>query len=354
MFQKKYVPYSTLYELTLKCNMKCLHCGSSAGSQRINELTTDEWNTLTKDLYDLGCRYITLLGGEPFLRKDWFEISNVIKEHGMDLTIISNGLLIDKEKVEKLRKLNLHSIAISLDGARPETHDKIRQVNGSFKQSMNAISLLTNAGINTTVITTLNTINFEDLPAIRDFLLDKRIAWQLQFAAPIGRFSKELMLSKTQFYSAALFIASNRKKYDAKRLRVMGAHCFGYNSQYLPNINVIPIWRGCPAGLSTLGIQSNGGIKGCLSLPDEYCEGNLKKETIKDIWNDKNRFAYNRRFKKHDLDGECKNCKYGKTCKGGCSSGSISLNGKTHCNPYCLKLIEDSTDFKNFMKECFQ
>lgn len=98
-----------LYEITLRCNMRCIHCGSSAGKNRINELTTEEWNNVTKQLADLNCKEITILGGEPFLRKDWYEISKEINEYGIKITYITNGLLIDNKTIEKIKKMYLFS-----------------------------------------------------------------------------------------------------------------------------------------------------------------------------------------------------------------------------------------------------
>jgi len=346
MFRKKYTPHSALYELTLRCNMSCLHCGSSAGKKRAKELTTDEWLNVSKDLAEIGCSYVTLLGGEPLLRKDWYEIAKGIRDYGLKLTIISNGLLIDEKMISKLKDLDLYTVAISLDGATAETHDKIRQVKGSFKRCKQVLSMLKDAEINTSVITTLNKINFEELPTLRDFLIDKGVAWQLQFAVPIGRFPRDLALSKEEFYSAAMFIETSRKKYGIKKLPVMGAHCFGYHSKYLRNVNIIPIWKGCQAGVSSLGIQSNGGVKGCLSLDDTYLEENILKTSIKEIWNSPKFAEYNRQFKKEQLGENCMDCKYGKSCKGGCMSASTAITGKAHNDSYCFKLIEESPDFK--------
>jgi radical SAM protein with 4Fe4S-binding SPASM domain len=350
MFGRKYIPRSTLFELTLRCNMRCLHCGSSAGTKRIKELSTEEWIRVTRELSDMGGNYITLLGGEPFLRSDWFEISKAINDYGLNLTIISNGLLINEEMISKLRTLDLYSMAISLDGGTSESHDKIRQIKGSFKQCKKVLSMLKDAGINTSVVTTLNKINFEDLPSMRDFLLDKGIAWQVQIAVPIGRFPKSMMLSEKEFYSAALFIATTRKNYGLKRLPVMGAHCFGYNSSYLSNVNIIPFWKGCQAGVSLLGIQSDGGVKGCLSLPDEFIEGNIREKSLSEIWNGPNFCSYNRDFKIQDLGNYCKDCKYGKSCKGGCMSVSTSVTGEKHNDPYCFRLIEESPYFEKISK----
>ena len=75
--------------------MNCIHCGSSAGQKRTSELTTEEWDDVTKQLADLNCKEITLLGGEPFLRKDWYEISKEVKNRDIEITYMSNGFLIN-------------------------------------------------------------------------------------------------------------------------------------------------------------------------------------------------------------------------------------------------------------------
>lgn len=340
MLSKKYVPYGSLYELTLKCNMRCIHCGSSAGLSRKKELTTEQWKNVTRELSEMGGKFVTLLGGEPFLRKDWYEISKDIEENGMKITIISNGMLINEKNMKKINKLNPYAIAISLDGASPKTHDTIRQFKGSFDKCIRAIKLLKDAGINTSIVTTLSKTNLKDLPKIRDMILNKEVAWQIQIAVPIGRFPKELMLSKEEFYSAAMFISACRQKYDIKQLPVMGAHCFGYFSKKLPNVNIIPLWKGCQAGMTMLAVQSNGDVKGCLSLPDDFKDGNVLKKSLKEIWNERDFSAYNRKFKNSQLNGECKECKYGKKCRGGCMSVSTAVTGKRNSDPYCFNLIE--------------
>lgn len=342
MFKKKYLPYAALFEITLKCNMRCIHCGSSAGTQRLKELPTNEWARVIKEFSELGCESITLLGGEPFIRQDWFEISKTVRDYNIDLTIISNGLLIDEKTISHLRKLDPYAIAISLDGGSPETHDEIRQVRGSFEKATKVISMLKDANINTSAITTLSKTNFKDLPKIRSLLLNKNVAWQIQIACPVGRFPKELMLSKEEFYSASLFIANSMEKYSIEELPIAGAHSFGYYSSVLPNINITPVWRGCPAGMYLVGIQSNGGVKGCLSLSDEFVEGNVMNKSLSEIWESDSFASYNRKFKKDDLNGECIGCKYGKKCKGGCMSVSTSVTGKKHSDPFCLRLIEKS------------
>lgn len=342
MLNKKYKPLGVVWETTLRCNMNCMHCGSSAGTSRINELNTNECISLIDDLKEIGTNLITMMGGEPFLRKDWNTIATYIKEVGMECTIISNGYLIDEKKISQLKKLDPYTVAISLDGGTQNTHDSIRRVTGSFDKCKKSIEILREQNINTSVITTVHKQNFKELPEIRDYLIGKGVAWQIQMATPIGRFSKKLILSKEDFYTVSLFIASIKKNYSTKELAVLGAHNFGYHSKVLPNVMLFP-WMGCQAGISTMGITSDGQIKGCMSLPDEFIQGSIREGNLKEIWNSPDFASYNRNFKKEDLEGDCKTCKHGKKCKGGCITVSKTLTGENHSNPYCLHLIEKET-----------
>jgi len=337
---QKYKLGQVVWETTLRCNLKCLHCGSSAGKARSNELSTDEAIQLCKDLSKLNAQEICLMGGEPFLRKDWYIIGKQIRDLDMKLLIISNGYNINKDIISKLVTLDPHSVSTSLDGSTAKTHDYIRGVKGSFDKVMEYISLSKQADLPTTVITTVSKLNFKELPEIRDFLLNKKIAWQIQVATPEGRFTNKYALSKEEYYSVALFIASMKKKYSSKEMPVVGAHCFGYYSKFLPWLGLYQGWNGCQAGISLLSIKSNGDVIGCLSIPESKIEGNIRKKSIIDIWNDPNAFSYNRKFKVEDLGENCKGCKYGETCKGGCTGLSVGFTDKLHNHPYCFYKIE--------------
>lgn len=338
---KKYIPKSALLELTLKCNMKCSHCGSSAGIKRNSELTTEQWYEVCQQLSELGCKLVTILGGEPLLRKDWYKIAKKSKDLGMNVTIITNGYLVNDKVIEQFKKLDPYTVGISIDGATPAVHDKIRGIPGAYDRAVDALGKLKKSNIRSTVITTVSKTNIKDLPKLKEFLLNKQTAWQIQLAIPIGRFQKEEMISKEEFYATALFIASNQKKYKIKELPIVGAHSMGYYSKKLPNI-MMANWSGCNAGKTLCSIQSDGGVLGCLSLSDKYIEGNVLNRSLKDIWNDADSFTYNRKFNKNQLKNDCRNCSKGSICKGGCLSASESITGMANAGPYCLREIEKS------------
>ncbi|MHA1686270.1 MAG: radical SAM protein [Candidatus Heimdallarchaeaceae archaeon] len=340
---------TAVWELTLGCNMNCKHCGSSAGQARKDELTTEECYTLCEDLAELSCNVVCLMGGEPFLRKDWFNVANCIRDLGMEVSFVTNGLLME-EVIENLAEVEPLVVGVSLDGLE-KTHDSIRR-EGSFKAAIKALDLLRENDIQTTVITTLSKTNFNELRQLGEIVINKSTNWQIQVGAPFGNFDPKLAIDFEEYYASAMFIIeqqiANRK---FGYLPVVGAHCYGYYSHLLHTGHK---WKGCTAGISTIGITSNGGIVGCLSISNkDFIEGNVRERSLVDIWNDENSFAYNRHFTAKDLGPNCQNCYYSEVCKGGCNSMSYHFTGQFHNDPYCMRRIEEEIlEVKIPRKEC--
>ena len=156
--KQKYIPHQVIWEMTLHCNLRCLHCGSSAGKPRQNELTTTEAIQLCQDLKEINTQEVCLIGGEPFLRKDFYTIAKKIKKLNMKLLIISNGYSINKKIISQLKQLKPHAIALSLDGSTAKTHDFIRRRKGSFHKIVECLTLMKEANLPITIITTVNDI----------------------------------------------------------------------------------------------------------------------------------------------------------------------------------------------------
>ena len=331
-------PSCAVWEITLRCNSKCIHCGSNAGKIRHDELNTEESLNLVRNIRDCGYKGVALMGGEPLIRKDWYEIAKEIKKYRLDLSIVTNGLnLIDN--LQKLKNLKPECVSLSLDGGTAKVHDYLRGMPGAFEKTINAINCLKAERFSVSVITSVSKINLYELDKIKNLLLDRDIAWQIQTTVPIGRFPRELTISREEFYTVALFIAINTKKYSFKRLPVIGAHCFGHYSRFLPNLGLSP-WVGCQAGKSVLGIQSNGNIKGCLTLPDEFIGGNVRTQSLKTI-------LRKIRSKRIQLKGYCADCDVVNLCQGGCLGTAYAIN--EFDEPYCLRAIENQLFSSNHL-----
>lgn len=339
--KKRSGPGCAVWEITLACNLNCIHCGSAAGKARSDELSTEEALQLCDDLKRIGCKGIALMGGEPLLRHDWVTISEKVHDLDMELSIITNGWLGQNDVItQKIVDLSPECVTVSLDGGESSIHDMIRGVEGSFERATKAIDRYAGLGLPTSVITTVHKLNLKELTKIRDFLMGKGVAWQIQMATPHGRLKREHVLSKDDFYSVALFIAATRKLYS-KELMVAGAHDMGYFSTILDELQVRS-WQGCQAGIGTLGIQSNGNITGCLALPEQFIEGNVRERSLSEIWYDDESFKYSRYVKMSDMKAHCASCEFRGICRGGCSAVSVTVGKGLHQDPFCVRHIEQS------------
>jgi len=332
-----------VWEITLKCNINCLHCGSSADTnERPQELTTSEALDLIEQLSDLGCKRVVLSGGEPFLRKDWATLALRINDLGMKPSFISNGYVVNDDIIDILCRVNPKGIGFSLDGCCAKTHDYIRGKRGVFKRCINALRKTSERGLYSSAVTAVHKKNLPELPDILQVLLDAGVrAWQIQTATPQGRMPRELALNEDEYYQIARFVAANRDKYK-DFINIMEADCIGYYSKLSPKMHC-KSWRGCQAGLVVMGIESDGAIKGCLSLHgDKFIEGNIREKSLYDIWTNKDGFVYNRRFSPDLLTGICKGCKWGSICRGGCSEKADTFTGTPYESPFCLYRYENS------------
>lgn len=338
----KYNLERVVWEITWKCNAKCIHCGSDCISvEKEHQLTLPECLDIVADLKQLGAKVIFLSGGDPLMRKDFGAIAAAIKSQGMDVAFISNGLALNDETIQVIKAINPIVFGISLDAGEAWMHDYIRGHKGCFDHVVESIDKLIANGITPSIVTTVHKLNFSQLPKIRNLLIQHGVYyWQIQYADLIGRMPKEAMITEAQYWDMAKFIYETQTEYKCQ-IDVTGADATGYMSDFSRSIQ--GQWYGCHAGMKVLGIGSDGSIRGCLSQQrDEFIEGNVRERSLIDLWNDPNAFEYNRHFDCSMLSGYCKDCIYASICKGGCSiAASASADGKyCRCNPYCLYRIE--------------
>ena len=335
-------PYSTNVELTLACNLRCRHCGSSAGKPRPDELSTAQWIRVFSDLADLGGDEVCILGGEPLVRPDWEPLCRAVGDVGLGLVLITNGWRIDDEVVRILKGLgHLRRVGVSLDAADPAIHDDLRGRKGSHAKALTALWALRDAGIETGAITTVSRPNLGNLAALRDLLLGKDVTWQIQMATLGGaRFSDRDAIRPLEFHEVGRFIAACRTRYPVHELPVAGSHDMGYFSREFAHVGELREWTGCIAGLYTLGILSDGRVKGCLSMHDDFIEDDLTQRPLADIWNDPERFRRNRTFDPSQLQGGCRGCEHGAVCRAGCANTAYMSTGSTFDNRFCFARIE--------------
>lgn len=335
-------------EITNLCNLRCPHCASDSGTRRDGELTTPEWFGVFADLRDLGCRRLTLLGGEFLLHPDWFELGRRVRENGIELQLITNGVRVDPAAVEQFSALTPQAVAVSLDGATRESYRAMRGVDG-FDQCLKVLEMLSaHPGIRqTTAITTFSSRNLADFDRFAALFLDRPIAWQVQMVNRGGdRFDDSLLLSPEQYDFFVRKVADAKSRWGG-RLQLGVTDDFGY-FPLVENFDFLPRWGGCPAGERVIGIRANGDILPCLSLGSAFIGGNLRTRPLPELWRDDRTFADFRR-KETLLRGVCAACPHGPVCKAGCSTMAVSSTGAPGENLYCIRAREQEKILRDFL-----
>lgn len=339
-------PRNCVWELTLKCNLNCVHCGSSAGRARTDELSTAECLDVVDQLHELGCELITLSGGEPLIRPDWYEIARAISDAGMFVNMVTNGLLIDDATAVRMKDAGLCNVGVSIDGPL-DVHDRIRAP-GSFLKSMEGIRTLVRNGMSVGVMTTINRWNMSRLAEIRQIAIDAGASmWRLQLAKPMGEIcgDNDFIVAPRHLLSIIPELAEMKKKGG---IHLAVGDSIGY---YGPHDRTLrgrgwrgreESWQGCRAGMDAIGIEADGGIKGCLSIQakapdgsDPYREGSVREQSLAELWFRPGAFAYNREFTCDDLKGVCRTCSKSRVCRGGARCVSTAVAGVIGEDPYC-------------------
>src|SRR4051812_2443421 len=138
-------PICLTWELTYACNPQCIHCLSSSGRRDPHELTTVEARAVIDELRDLQVFYVNIGGGEPMVRRDFFEIIGYAVAQGVGVKFSTNGAFIDHIRARELAAMDYLDIQISLDGVDAETNDHVRG-EGSYATARRAMDALAAAG----------------------------------------------------------------------------------------------------------------------------------------------------------------------------------------------------------------
>jgi radical SAM protein with 4Fe4S-binding SPASM domain len=339
---RRAIPIYVVWEVTLQCDLACRHCGSRAGRERQNELDTSECLDLVRQMAELGVKEVTLIGGEAYLRDDWTDIVRAIREHGMSATMTSGGRGLSRERTEAAAKAGLQSVSISLDGLE-QTHDRLRNLKGSFKAGLAALENLRAAGIKVSCNTQINRLTMPELPELLELIAREGVhSWQIQLTVPMGRAADEpdVLLQPFDLLEFFPLLARLKGRMDELKVRLWPGNNIGYFGPYesllkggMPRGHM----ASCGAGRTTIGIESDGAIKGCPSLPTEaWTGGNIRDASLRDIWERSAPLRYTRdRTVEKDLWGFCKTCYYAEECRAGCTWTSHLIYGKPGNNPYC-------------------
>lgn len=302
-------------ELTVRCNERCLHCGSRCGDVAAPEMTPLQYHDFLKQTaedFDVKTFTLCVTGGEPLIRNDFFDIMADANELGYLWGMTSNGILITPDVAKNLRRCGMKTISISIDG-NEETHDAFRRTPGGWKKAMSGIENLINTGgfqhiQVTTVVTHQNISQLDELYGIfKDMDID---SWRIINMDPIGRAKEHPELIMTDEDYVHMFEYIRNKRMNAEPVVYGCAHYLGMDYER----EVRDWYFRCGAGKEIASIMCNGDITACLDIErrPEFIMGNIFKDRFKDVW--ENEFKI---FRKGLCCEECEKCAEYEFCKGG-------------------------------------
>lgn len=331
-----------VWEVTLRCDLACHHCGSRAGKPREAELTTREALDLVDQIAAMGAQELTFIGGEAYLRDDWTTLVRAARDRGLHCTMTTGGRGITPERARAAADAGLASVSVSVDGVGP-THDRQRGVKGSYEAALSAMRHLRDAGVAVTANSQVNRLTLPELDAVLDVIAAHgAFAWQTQLTVAMGRAADhpEWLLQPYEVLDAIPKLAAltvrgrglGVQMWPGNNVGYFGPHEATLRGSVRPGIHA----SGCAAGMHTLGIEADGAIKGCPSLPSaDYVGGNVRERALRDIWDHARELRFTRDRTVDELWGYCRECYYADVCMAGCTWTAHSLFGRRGNNPYC-------------------
>ena len=302
------------WECTLRCNMRCRHCGSDCKISEVQpDMPFEDFEKVLlriKDVYDSHHILIILSGGEPLVREDLASCGRRIHELEFPWGLVSNGRLMSRSKIDELLAAGMRAATISLDGLE-EDHDWMRGTPGAFTHASEAIRMLAaEPSIAFDVVSCVNQRNFSKLPELKEHLISLGVkAWRIFTVFPVGRAASdpELQLSADQYRALMDFIVETRKE---GRIHLSYA-CEGFLGAYEGKVR--DHLYTCQAGISIASVRIDGGISGCNSVRAHFDQGNIYTDDFVEVW--ENRFQP---FRNRDWarSGKCAACRFWKYCEG--------------------------------------
>jgi len=327
---KKPVPV-VAWNLTSRCNLKCVHCYADANEfPADNELSTEEAKQFIDDLAEMKIPVLLFSGGEPLLRKDIFELASYATSKGLKCSLSTNGTLITPEVAEKLKEQGFTYVGVSIDGLK-ETNDHFRGVKGAFERALEGLLNAKEAGILTGIRFTVTKYNIKDIPDIIDLLAENEIPrFCLYHLVPSGRAD----------FKDDITVKQRRELVDWLIEKAIQLHDDGYKTEILTVDNpadgiyvylklkeidddlaetaleFLKYRGGDNSGKRIANVDMFGNVHPNQFWWD-YTIGNIRQQKLSEMWlNPKDELLIKLRNKTAYLRGRCGKCKFKEVCGG--------------------------------------
>lgn len=351
-------PLLVVWNFTYKCNLSCKHCYSDAGNNPKGELSTSEAIKVVNEIADFGVTSLAFSGGEPLMRKDFFEVAKYAVESGLYVSLATNGTLLNEDRVKKLKRIGLNYVEVSLDGATSKTHDAFRGKQNSFNEALTGLKNCVKEDVCTCLAVTATKNNLNEIPSV--FTLAQRIGVQrftLFNFVPTGRGEDilELDLSPEEREDVLNFLCNKLSEHSKIAILTTAPQLARVALQFsstqedlmmpLAHMEAARISKkakaladfigGCGAGRFYCAVSPEGNVQPCVFLP--ITVGNLKTEKFEEIWF--NSSVLNSLRNRENLKGRCGKCAFKYVC-GGCRARAYAYyNDYLMSDPGCIRKL---------------
>jgi AdoMet-dependent heme synthase len=355
------------WETTKACNLTCRHC--RAVPQRAvgpTELTTNRALDLIDEIARVAKPVMVLSGGEPLFRPDLFDIAEYGVATGFRMALATNGTLVTDRVAARIADAGISRVAISLDGADADTHDRFRGVSGAHALALRGVRNLRSEGVSVQINSTIAKYNVHQVSRLLDLALELGAdALHLFMLVPVGcglELAPTAMLpadeyervlhwfdeqSKTCTIDLKATCAPHSYRIRAQRIedersrgdRTSTFIAPGTRAKAAPSVmqggphgqHLSAMTRGCLAGTSVCFVSNEGLVYPCGYLP--VSAGDSRAQRFADIWNDSGVFQQLR--DPGAYEGKCGVCRYEAIC-GGCRARAYAATGSFLAEePFC-------------------
>ena len=294
------IPLSVQLDLTYRCNERCVHCYLDHDDH--GEMTTAEIKDLLDQMADAGVFYLTLSGGEILMRRDFFQILEHARLRTFCVKLKTNGVMIRAKEAERLRALGVESIQISIYSHRPEVHDAITKMPGSFRQSIDAVRFLRTQGLTVTLANVLMVQNAVDYKGVR------ALAAELGVSCSLDPTVTPMMDGDRSILSLNVDQAALREVFrNGDLVGNVEEFCAPPSAVDADALDTLP----CSAGHTACYVSPYGDVYPCVQFP--LPSGNVRHTRFVDIWRDSPQLKEVRSITLRDMPS-CSKCAHGATC----------------------------------------
>jgi radical SAM protein with 4Fe4S-binding SPASM domain len=296
------IPLSVHLDLTYRCNERCVHCYLDHDDH--GEMTTAEILRVLDEVAEAGTFFLTLSGGEIFMRRDFFEILAHARKRMFAVKLKTNAVMVTRARAERIARLGVESVQVSLYSHRAEAHDAITKLAGSFRRTIEGVKRLREQGIKVSFANVLMKGNEDDYGHVRALAREMGAGFTIDpMITPMMDGDRGVLALNVDPERLSAIFRDESLTEGAPRFSPTPAGPAPEEdaAQMLP----------CSAGHTLAYISPYGEVFPCVQFP--YPCGNVRRQRFADIWKDSAQLAEVRSVRLADVEG-CSTCVHGASC----------------------------------------